>query len=829
MKTHKRNPNWLSLLLVAVITAFIDPTFAQNSTATTAYVPAEMIFLDCGASKGNQTSQDGLSWEGDVGSGYALGIQKTVSATPSDQASGVPMVPYMTARIFQTPYTYSFPVTPGRKFVRLHFYPSDYTNPDFRASNSYFSASVGSYTLLNNFSALLTAQALNYDYISKEFSVNISSSVLNLTFTPSPSNKNAFAFVNGIEIVSIPQIFGDVNNFIKTPLIGPMNDMTDTQFRASGTTDKTAFETVARLNVGGASVSANGDSGLYRKWDDDSIYIYGAAVGVTYPKDPNVTIKYSDIVPEYIAPPMVYGTARSMGPQALVNLNYILTWIVPVDTGFYYLVRLHFCEIISTITKSNMRVFDIFINNMTALEGFDVIAFTNQVGPGVPIYLDFIMFFPNTSGLSQQDLWVSLHPDISSKPVFYDAELNGLEIFKLNDSNGNLAGPNPPMKVKQKHIQHFLAIEIGVPAAVLFILLLLFMALRRWRQEEKTIVASLPSSSNQGRLFSISEIKTATRDFSESLVIGVGGFGKVYRGGIDGGSTYVAVKRGNRLSGQGVHEFRTEIDMLSKLRHRHLVSLVGYCNENYEMILVYDYMANGTFRDHLYKTQNPPLTWKQRLEICIGSARGFHYLHTGAKPGIIHRDVKTTNILLDDKWVAKVSDFGLSKAAPELDCTHVSTAVKGSFGYLDPEYYRKQRLTEKSDVYSFGVVLFEVLCGRPALDRSLPEEQVILADWALHCKRNGTIDQIVDPNLKDDISPDSLEKFVEIAEKCLAGLGIERPSMGDVLWNLELALHLHDPVEKGEPISIPSYDGMMSSIVTTEGSVFSELRSPKGR
>ncbi|KAK1283646.1 Receptor-like protein kinase FERONIA [Acorus calamus] len=785
-----RNQTFLLLLfLLIVITTSINPTFAQT---TTTYVPSEQIFLNCGASKGNLTSQDGLIWEGDVGSGYAPGIQKTVSATPSYQDPNAPTVPYMTARIFQTPYTYSFPVTPGRKFVRLHFYPSDYTDPDFRASNSYFSASVGSYTLLNNFSALLTAQALNYDYISKEFSVYISSSILNLTFTPSPSNKNAFAFVNGIEIVSMPQIFGDFNNFSNITFIGSMNYMTLPQYIALETTDKTAFETVARLNVGGSTVYAMADR-LYREWDDDSMYIYGAAVGVTYLKDPNVTIRYSDTVPEYIAPPIVYGTARSMGPQASVNLNYNLTWIVPVDTGFYYLVRLHFCEIAYPITQINMRVFDIFINNQTAKKGFDVIAYTNRGGIGVPIYLDFIML-PQHEHVSQQYLWVALQPDVDSKPVFYDAELNGLEIFKLNDNNGNLAGPNPPMKVKQKHIQHFLAIGIGVPAAALFILLLLLMALRRWRQEEKTIVASLPSS-----------------------------------GEIDGGSTCVAVKRGNQLSGQGAHEFRTEIDMLSKLRHRHLVSLVGYCNENDEMILIYDYMANGTLRDHLYKTQNPPLSWKQRLEICIGGARGFHYLHTGAKPGIIHRDVKTTNILLDDKWVAKVSDFGLSKAAPELDCTHVSTAVKGSFGYLDPEYYRKQRLTEKSDVYSFGVVLFEVLCGRPALDRSLPDEQVILADWALHCKRNGTIDHIIDPNLKDDISPDSLEKFVEIAEKCLAGLGIERPSMGDVLWNLELALHLHDPVEKGEPISIPNYDGMMRSIVTTEDSVFSELRSLKGR
>ncbi|KAK1283227.1 Receptor-like protein kinase FERONIA [Acorus calamus] len=810
MKIHRRNQTWLLLLLLLIaITTSIDPTYAQNSTT---YIPAKKIFLNCGASS-NQLSPDGISWEGDVGSSYAPGIQKTVSATASNRNFSVPRVPYMTARIFHSRYTYSFPVTPGRKFVRLHFYPSSYTDPDFNPSNSYFSASVGSYTLLNNFSALLTAQATNSEYVTREFSINILSSILNLTFTPSSSNKSAFAFVNGIEIVPTPQIFGDFNNFSKT------NDMTVPQFIALETTDKTAFETVVRLNVGGQTVSAIDDSGgLYREWKDDSIYIYGTAMGVTYPRDPNVTIDYPDTTPAYVAPPSVYSTARSMGPNPSVNLNYNLTWIVTVDPGFYYLVRLHFCEITYPITKINMRVFDVFINNHAALNAFDVI---RGGGFRVPIYRDFIVLLPNTS--ATQDIWIALHPNISSKPVLHDAELNGLEIFKLNDSNGNLGRSNPPKKVKQRNQKHIpLATEIGVPAAALFILLLVFivfMVLRRCRQDSSD--ASLPSSSNQGRLFSISEIKTATKDFSDSLVIGVGGFGKVYRGQINGGSTCVAIKRGNRLSNQGEREFRTEIDMLSKLRHRHLVSLIGYCSENDEMILVYDYMVNGTLRDHLYNTQNPPLSWKQRLEVCIGAARGFHYLHTGAKPGIIHRDIKTTNILLDDKWVAKVSDFGLSKAAPELDCTHVSTAVKGTFGYLDPEYYRKQRLTEKTDVYSFGVVLFEVLCGRPALDRSIPEEQVILADWALHCKQNGTIDQIIDPNLKDDISQDSLEKFVEIAEKCLADQGIERPSMGDVLWNLEVALHLHDPIIR--------YEGMINSYVVNQDSVFSELRSPRGR
>ncbi|CAN1751553.1 Probable receptor-like protein kinase At2g21480 [Linum perenne] len=210
------------------------------------------------------------------------------------------------------------------------------------------------------------------------------------------------------------------------------------------------------------------------------------------------------------------------------------------------------------------------------------------------------------------------------------------------------------------------------------------------------------------------------------------------------------------------------------IRHRHLVSLVGYCEEQSEMILVYEYMEHGPLKSHLYGSQHSPLSWKQRLDICIGAARGIHYLHTGFIPGIIHRDIKSTN----------------------------------------------------------------VLCARPAVDPLLAREQVNLAEWAMHWKQNGKLDQIVDPNIKDQIKQGSLEKFGETAEKCLAEYGVDRPSMGDVLWNLEYALQLQEsgPLrqvnEDGAAVPLVSamdvHEGSYGSDVSTT-QVFSQLITNEGR
>ncbi|KAM7462730.1 hypothetical protein LguiA_030851 [Lonicera macranthoides] len=300
------------------------------------------------------------------------------------------------------------------------------------------------------------------------------------------------------------------------------------------------------------------------------------------------------------------------------------------------------------------------------------------------------------------------------------------------------------------------------------------------------------------RPFSLAEILSATHGFDESLIIGKGGFGQVYKGVIDDGANVVAIKRLDSTSKQGESEFRNEIEMLSKFRHSHIVSLIGYCYSPSEMILIYEYMSNGSLADHLYKIYDNvrtgcTLSWVQRLKICLGAARGIDYLHTGTctvvEDGVIHRDVKSSNILLDERWVARVSDFGLSKSNP-CNQSYARTNVKGTARYLDPEYALTLKLRTKSDVYSFGVVLFEVLCGMRVRDLTLNSDLQGLAGWVSKYIEEGTLHRIIDSNLRWEILPNSLTKFVEIAHQCLCYQSKNRPTMTQVVAALELALAL---------------------------------------
>ncbi|KAJ4845238.1 Receptor-like protein kinase THESEUS 1 [Turnera subulata] len=776
--------SWLHVAIACLAFALISPNGSFAS-----FIPADNYLIACGAPQ-NVTFQ-GRTYLPDTGHSY-LTLKPGTSVVAKSNSS-FPSPIYQSARIFSGISSYNFDIKEeGRHWIRLYFYPIPNAAQDLKSAS--FSVVTDDFVLLDNF----TFKNFEGSYMFKEYAVNLTSDSLTLSFIPS---NNSVTFVNAIEVVSIPKELLPDQALALNPSI-PFSGLS-----------QLAFETVYRLNMGGPLITAENDT-LGRIWENDAKYLHVNSSALNVSVNPS-SIRYPASVTPETAPNWVYATADVMGDANVANMNFNITWEFPVDPNFRYFVRVHLCDIVSRAL--NNLVFDLYINDDIAMESFDISSFTGALA--VPYYRDFV----SNSSAEADILTVSVGPDTTADIT--NATMNGLEIIKISNEAKSLDGLSsvedliPESSSKKSKVGIIIGSVIGALAAFALIGLCYCCLMRRksktpqqghpWlplplygnsqtmtkmstiSQKSGTASCISLASSNLGRFFTFQEILDATNKFDENLLLGVGGFGRVYKGTLEDG-TKVAVKRGNPRSEQGLAEFRTEIEMLSKLRHRHLVSLIGYCDERSEMVLVYEYMANGPLRSHLYGTDLPPLSWKQRLEICIGAARGLHYLHTGAAQSIIHRDVKTTNILLDENFVAKVADFGLSKTGPSLDQTHVSTAVKGSFGYLDPEYFRRQQLTEKSDVYSFGVVLMEVLCTRPALNPVLPREQVNIAEWAMTWQKKGMLDQIMDHNLVGKVNPASLKKFGETAEKCLAEHGVDRPSMGDVLWNLEYALQLEE-------------------------------------
>ncbi|XP_015062196.1 receptor-like kinase TMK3 [Solanum pennellii] len=301
-------------------------------------------------------------------------------------------------------------------------------------------------------------------------------------------------------------------------------------------------------------------------------------------------------------------------------------------------------------------------------------------------------------------------------------------------------------------------------------------------------------------LISVQVLRNVTKNFSPENELGRGGFGVVYKGELDDG-TQIAVKRmeAGIVSNKALDEFRSEIDVLSKVRHRHLVSLLGYSVEGSERILVYEYMPQGALSRHLFRWKNfklEPLSWKKRLNIALDVARGVEYLHTLAHQSFIHRDLKSSNILLGDDFRAKVSDFGLVKLAPDKEKS-VVTRLAGTFGYLAPEYAVTGKITTKADVFSFGVVLMELLTGMMALDEDRPEESQYLVSWFWNAKSSKEkLMTVIDPTLdvKDEIT-ESISTLAELAGHCTAREPGQRPDMGHAVNVLSPLVEKWKPLE----------------------------------
>ncbi|KAL3813479.1 hypothetical protein ACJIZ3_014747 [Penstemon smallii] len=737
---------------IALLALCLHTTLSLG-TNNRAYLERD-ISVNCG-SIATSAALNGRKWIGDAqlksASWLSIKGSSKISSLIHKLISDDP-VPHKTARVSSSRFSYDFHLSPGQKILRLHFNPSPYKG--FKKFKDLFTVEAGPFILLSNFSASLTARALGVSTFTKEFCISIEENQpLNIVFSPaiSSSQDGTYAFINGIEISSVPEGLTYFRGADLGAQVVGRNSMVYID-------NNTALEIIHRLNVKRDSVSLGDEFDML-------------------------------------------GIRATVLKQKAIEINN-LTWKRFVDVGFRYLVRIHFCELGLKMAETRNVMFKVIVNEMIVDSEIDLIKERNE--NGYLWYRDYVVVIKGRKQEGRRDLLISLQSD--NEFIDRYGPFKGFEIFKLSNPDNSLASPNPlPPVMAVRDLPSWITRDLlsllgsrnviaTVAVTIISIVSIMVHELRKIWEVNLTEEETKPSARAERhcRRFSLAEIRSATQNFSNAFFIGKGGFGIVYKGLIDNGRETVAIKRLKSSSRQGKREFWTEIETLSELRHKNLVSLIGYCNEYREMILVYDYMTCGTLADHLYKhargsDKDSSLTWKQRLNICIGAGRGLDYLHTGH--GIIHRDVKSSNILLDENFISKVSDFGLAKPEDRNKLqSHVSTKVKGTHGYIDPYYVRFSKLTRKSDTYAFGVVLLEVLCGRPAMDRRLGEDECFLTKWAQNRINKGEVEQIVDSSLIGEISANSLKVFVGIAKSCLHDEPKKRPAMGQVVLQLELAL-----------------------------------------
>ncbi|KAK3410695.1 hypothetical protein EUGRSUZ_J02671 [Eucalyptus grandis] len=357
----------------------------------------------------------------------------------------------------------------------------------------------------------------------------------------------------------------------------------------------------------------------------------------------------------------------------------------------------------------------------------------------------------------------------------------------------SLNGGLPPWK---------LALIVGIGIGGLIVLVGVCISVILYRRKRRRLELGIyPPQGPKGmalglaqNTFTYDELKIATDDFSNLHLLGQGGFGYVHRGVLSSGKV-IAIKQLKAESRQGEREFQAEVEIISRIHHRHLVSLIGYCISGPHRILVYEFVPNGTLEFHLHGKDRPTMTWPMRMKIALGSARGLAYLHEECNPRIIHRDIKAANILLESNFEAKVADFGLAKFASDTD-THVFTRVMGTFGYLAPEYACSGNLTEKADVFSFGVVLLELIGGRRPVDITLPTDEHSLVNWArpflTQALEDGNFDVIVDPKLNKDYVTEEMTQMIACSAACVHPSARQRPRMTQVVRALEGNLSLDD-------------------------------------
>ncbi|KAG2712587.1 hypothetical protein I3760_04G133700 [Carya illinoinensis] len=464
---------------------------------------------------------------------------------------------------------------------------------------------------------------------------------------------------------------------------------------------------------------------------------------------------------------------------------YTTARVSPLSLTYYglclmngnYTVKLHFAEIIFTNDRSfnslGRRIFNVYIQDKLVLENFNIE--DEAGGAGKPLVKSFaavvtsrtlkIHFYwagKGTTGIPLRGIYGPLISAISVDPNF-----------------------KPPSDGDNKK---YLIIVVGTVAAVVFLIFLALCIMRNkgWLGDKISVDKELRRIDLQTGLFTLRQIRAATKNFDPTNKLGEGGFGCVYKGMLSDG-TVIAVKQLSSKSKQGNREFVNEIGMISALQHPNLVKLYGCCIEGNQLLLIYEYMENNCLSRALFGKDTfcrLKLDWPTRQKICLGIARGLVYLHEESRLKIVHRDIKTSNVLLDKDYNAKISDFGLAKLSED-DNTHISTRVAGTIGYMAPEYAMRGYLTNKADVYSFGVVALEIVSGKSNTNYRPKEEFVYLLDWAYVLQERGSLLELVDPALGSEYSSEQAMVMLNVALFCTNASPSLRPTMSQVVSMLE--------------------------------------------
>ncbi|KAM7254475.1 hypothetical protein ACFE04_003855 [Oxalis oulophora] len=442
-----------------------------------------------------------------------------------------------------------------------------------------------------------------------------------------------------------------------------------------------------------------------------------------------------------------------------------------------------------------------YISYLTSLQVLDLS--NNNFTGSIPDFLS------NLSSLTILNLENNkLNGSVPTKLL--EKEKDGLKLGV--EGNPDLCKTSSCIKKKKSNILVPVVAAIALVFVLIAVVLILVVILRRHRKKGSRETVSMSTITHESfekksQEFTYSEVLRISRNFER--VIGKGGFGTVYYGLLD--NIQVAVKMLSHLSAQGYKQFEAEVNLLLRVHHKNLTTLVGYCFDGTNMGLIYEFMDNGNLSENLSESSKYLLNWEVRLQIALEAALGLEYLHNGCKPPIIHRDVKSTNILLDDKFQAKLADFGLSRSFPTEGGTQLTTVVAGTPGYLDPEYYISNRLTEKSDVYSFGIVLMEIITSQPVIMRPPHSmEKLHITKYVSSMIEKGDVKSIVDPRLEGDFDLNTVWKVMELATACVVQSASRRPTMNEVVSELNECLETEKARKKGFSQNTQEFDSFVS-------------------